>query len=88
MGWVMRRRPVGSTQATTPSGRAVTVQPGRCLMRWCRRHRQMRLLGWVGPAGQGLTWSRSQDRAVTEHPGKRQPPSRALTKSIIQAGGR
>ena len=34
-------------------GGGVTRQPSRCLMRWCRRHRQIRLVGGGGPVRPG-----------------------------------
>ena len=77
-GVVVRSRPVGSVQVVVASGARWTRQPGGCLMRWWRRHRVSRLPAAVGPVGQGLTWSRSQNRAAIEQPGKRQRPSRAL----------
>ncbi len=52
-GQVVCCSPVGSVQVTVPSGWSFTVQPSRCLMRWWRRHRHMRLIGDVGPPGQG-----------------------------------
>ena len=74
---MVRSRPVGSVQVAVPSGARWRRQPGRCLMRWCRRHRVSRLRAAVRPVGQGRTWSRSQNRAAMEQPGKRQRPSRA-----------
>ena len=71
-----------------PSGRSRTLQPGRCLTRWWRRQRHMRLAASVGPDGHGRTWSRSQNRAATEHPGKRQRPSRILTSAVSLRPGR
>ena len=49
-GWVVRVRPVGSVQVATASVVRVTCQPGRCLTRWWRRHRQSRLSSRVRPA--------------------------------------
>ena len=69
-------------------GRGCTCQPGRCLMRWWRRHRQSRLSSRVGPFGQGRTWSRSQKTAATVQPGKRQRRSRARIRRAIRAEGR
>ena len=69
-------------------GAGATRQPRRCLTRWCRRHRQIRLAAVVGPLGQGRTWSRSQKRASTWQPGKRQRPSRCRTSAASAAGGR
>lgn len=87
-GHVVRTRPVGSVHTARASGCSRTVQPGRCLMRWCRRHRQMRFAGPVGPVGQGRTWSRSQNLAATEHPGNRHRPSRARTSAPRRRPGR
>ncbi len=87
-GWVVRVRPVGSVQVATASAVRMTVQPGRCLIRWWRRHRQSRLSSWVCPCGQGLTWSRSQNTAATWQPGNRQRRSRARIRLAIRFGGR
>ena len=87
-GWVVRIRPVGSVQVAMPSAARVTVQPGRCLTRWWRRHRQSRLSSRVCPCGQGRTWSRSQNTAATWQPGNRQRRSRARTRLAIRFGGR
>ena len=87
-GHEVRTRPVGSVQTARASGSSRTRQPGRCLTRWWRRQRHMRLAASVGPAGHGRTWSRSQNRAATEHPGKRQRPSRILTRALSRPPGR
>ena len=52
-GQVVCARPVGSRQLTVPSGSRRTVQPVRCLMRWWRRQRAMRLLGCGGSGRPG-----------------------------------
>ena len=57
-------------------------------MRWWRRHRLSRLVSWVGPWGQGLTWSMSQKTAEMVQPGKRQRRSRVLIRVAIRRVGR
>ena len=80
--------PVGSVQVATPSEPRVTCQPRRCLTRWWRRHRHIRLSSLVRPAGHGRTWSRSQNTAATVQPGNRQRRSLARIRFAIRADGR
>jgi hypothetical protein len=87
-GPVVRDRPVGSVHVARPSAARCTRQPARCFVRWWRRQRVRRLSAEVGPAGHGRTWSRSQNRAATWHPGKRHRPSRARTCAASRAPGR
>ncbi len=87
-GAVVRTRPVGSVHVAVPSAASRSRQPGRCLMRWCRRQSDSRLRAAVRPIGQGRTWSRSQNRAATEQPGKRQRPSRPRTSAASSSPGR
>ncbi len=81
-GQVTRSLPTGSVQVAVPSTARRTLHPGRCLIRWCRRHRHIRFAAVVGPVGHGRTWSRSQNLAATEQPGNRHRPSRVRTRAL------
>ena len=58
-----------------------------CLRRWWWRQSATRLAADVGPAGQGMRWSRSARWAGCRQPGKRQVRSRARTRSASAAEG-
>ena len=87
-GWVVRTRPVGSVQVAMPSGVRVRL-PAQSLFDPVVAPAQAEQVGvWVGPWGQGVTWSMSQKTAEMVQPGKRQRRSRVLIRVAIRFVGR